>query len=131
MNETVFVQVFGKSPIIKLLDFLIVERGLFDYSISELSENANISWVTVDKLIKDFIKIGTVKRTRKVGTADMYMLDEENPIAQALIGMYNILSKIMIEGGNIKVETLVSKNAMALVMNGKEDVKEALKELCV
>jgi DNA-binding transcriptional ArsR family regulator len=129
MNETAFVRVFGKSPIIKLLDFLILERGLFDYSISELSENTGISWVTADKLIKSFVKTGIVKKTRKVGTADMYALNEENPITQALIGVYNMLSKIMIEGEGIRVETIISEKAMAVVLNGKEDVRETIREL--
>ena len=130
MEKTAFVQILGKSPLIKLLDFLILERGLWDYSISEISENTGIAWATVDKLVEGFVKEGIVKETRKVATAKMYMLNEGSPIAQALIGIYNMLSRIMIEGGDIKVQTLVSEKTVALVMNGKEDVKESIKELC-
>lgn len=130
MEETAFVKILGSSPIVKLLDFLILERGLFDYSISELSENTGISWVTVDKLIQKFVKTGIVKETRKVATAKMYMLNEENPIVQALIGIYNMLSRIMLEGKDIKVETIISEKSMAVVMNGKEDAMEAIKALC-
>ena len=126
MNETAFVKVFGRSPLIRLLDFLILERGLFDYSISELSENTGISWITVEKLLKAFTKRGIVKKTRRVAKAEMYVLDEENPVVQALIGMYNMLSRIMADSGKIMVETLSSEKAMAVVMNGKE----AIKALC-
>lgn len=129
MNETAFVKVFGRSPLIRLLDFLILERGLFDYSISELSENTGVSWITVEKLLKGLTKNGMVKNTRRVAKAEMYMLDEENPLVQALIGMYNMLSRIMTENGKIMVETLSSEKAMAVVMNGK-DGREAIKALC-
>ena len=130
MDETAFVKVLGNSPIIKLLDFLIMERGLWDYSIRELSRNTGISWQTIDKLIEGFLKAGIVKKTRRVATADMYMLNEENPISQSLIGLDNMLSRIQAEGGDIKVEMVSSENGMAIVMNGKEDVRETMRELC-
>jgi hypothetical protein len=130
MDETAFVKVLGNSPIIRLLDFLIMERGLWDYSIRELSQNTGISWQTVDKLIEGFLKTGIVKNTRKVATADMYMLNEENTFSQILIGLDNMLSKAQVEGKNIKVEMVSSEDAMALVMNGKEDARETMKELC-
>ncbi len=129
MNETAFVRVLGRSPIIRLLDFLILERGLFDYSISEISENTGVSWITVGKLLKSLARNGIVKKTRRVAKAEMYVLDEENPVVQVLIGIYNMLSRIMAGSGKIMVETLSSEKAMAVVLNGK-DGREAIKALC-
>lgn len=83
-NETVFMEVFGNNPIIKVLDFLITYQ-LFDYPLTEIAKNAGVSYSTLqtfwDKLEKNKIVI----KTRRVGKSDLYKLNTNNPAIKQLI----------------------------------------------
>ncbi|MBU2496593.1 MAG: helix-turn-helix domain-containing protein [Nanoarchaeota archaeon] len=83
-NETIFVEVFGRNPIIKVLDFLITFQ-LFDYPLTEIARNSGISYSTLqtfwDKLEKNHI----VVKTRRVGKSDMYKLNTKNPAVRQLL----------------------------------------------
>jgi len=83
-NKTIFAEVFGSNPIIKVLDFLISFQ-LFDYPLTEISKNSGVSYSTMqtfwDKLEKNYIVI----KTRRVGKSDLYKLNTKNPAVQQLI----------------------------------------------
>lgn len=83
-NETIFTEVFGNNPIIKVLDFLITFQ-LFDYSLTEIAKNSGVSYSTLqtfwDKLERNRIVI----KTRRVGKSDMYKLNTNNPAVKQLI----------------------------------------------
>jgi len=83
-NETIFIEVFGNNPIIKVLDFLITFQ-LFDYPLTEIAKNSGVSYSTLqtfwDKLERNHIII----KTRRVGKSDMYKLNTNNPAVKQLI----------------------------------------------
>ena len=83
-NETIFVEVFGHNPIIKVIDFLITFQ-LFDYPLTEIAKNSQVSYSTLqtfwDKLEKNKIVI----KTRRVGKSDLYKLNTDNPAIKQLI----------------------------------------------
>ncbi len=83
-NETVFVEVFGSNPIIKVLDFLITFQ-LYDYPLTEIAKNSEVSYSTLqtfwDKLEKNKIVI----KTRRVGKSDLFKLNTNNPAIKQLI----------------------------------------------
>jgi len=83
-NETIFVEVFGSNPIIKVLDFLITFQ-LFDYPLTEIAKNSRVSYSTLqtfwDKLIRNKIII----KTRRVGKSNLFKLNTKNPAVQQLI----------------------------------------------
>jgi DNA-binding transcriptional ArsR family regulator len=83
-NETIFVEVFGNNPIIKVLDFLITYQ-LFDYPLTEIARNSGVSYSTLqtfwDKLERNKIVI----KTRRVGKSDLYKLNTKNPAVFQLI----------------------------------------------
>ena len=83
-NETIFVEVFGRNPIIKVLDFLITFQ-LFDYPLTEIARNSGVSYSTLqtfwDKLEKNHI----VVKTRRVGKSDLYKLNTKNPAVRQLL----------------------------------------------
>ncbi len=83
-NETIFIEVFGKNPIIKVLDFLITFQ-LFDYPLTEIAKNSEVSYSTLqtfwDKLERNHI----VLKTRRVGKSDLYKLNTNNPAVKQLI----------------------------------------------
>ena len=83
-NETIFTEVFGNNPIIKVLDFLITFQ-LFDYPLTEIAKNSRVSYSTLqtfcDKLERNCIVI----KTRRIGKSDMYKLNTNNPAVKQLI----------------------------------------------
>ncbi len=76
--------VFGESPIIKVLDFFLTFDS-FDYSIAQISAETETKWETVQNVLKLLIKKGIVKKTRRLGKAQLYMLEKESSITKLLM----------------------------------------------
>lgn len=83
-RETIFTEVFGKNPIIKVLDFLITFQ-LFDYPLTEIAKKSGVSYSTLqtfwDKLERNKIVI----KTRRIGKSDLFKLNTDNPAVKQLI----------------------------------------------
>jgi len=96
-KESVFAEVFGKNPLIKVLDFLITYQ-LFDYPLTEIAKKSNVSYSTLqtfwDKLERNHIVI----KTRRIGKSDLYQLNTKNPAVQQLIKLdWNLIRGSEIE----------------------------------
>ena len=83
-EETIFVEVFGSNPIIKVLDFLITFQ-LFDYPMTEIAKNSGVSYSTLQTFWDKLERNGIVVKTRRVGKSDLYRLNTKNPAVQQLI----------------------------------------------
>ena len=83
-KESVFVEVFGSNPIIKVLDFLITFQ-IFDYPLTEISKNSGVSYSTLQTFWNKLEKNKMVIKTRRVGKSDLYKLNTKNPAVQQLI----------------------------------------------
>ncbi|MCK4714864.1 MAG: hypothetical protein KAT35_04765 [Candidatus Aenigmarchaeota archaeon] len=105
-----FVTVFGDTPINRLWEFLIDSRGLFDYSMTDMSESADISWNTLKEIFPPFVKQGIVKQTRKIGRATMYIMNEDHPRAVFMTGIHKAISIVFMRGGRFKLEMKVTKD---------------------
>ena len=83
-NETIFVEVFGNNPVMRVLDFLITFQA-FDYPLTEIAKNSGVGYSTLqtfwDKLERNCIVI----KTRRVGKSDLYKLNTNNPAVKQLI----------------------------------------------
>lgn len=83
-NKSIFVEVFGNNPIMKVLDFLITFQA-FDYPLTEIAKNSGVGYSTLqtfwDKLVDNRIVI----KTRRVGKSDLYKLNTNNPAVKQLI----------------------------------------------
>lgn len=90
---SVFIQLFGDYPLIRVLDFFL-EEYLFDYSKTQVAELSGISFNTLDLFWNRLIELGIIKKTRKVGNSEMYQLNRENMIVQKLM---EIDKNLMIE----------------------------------
>ncbi len=93
-NETIFIEVFGNNPIIKVLDFLITFQ-LFDYPLTEIARNSGVSYSTLqtfwDKLEKNKIVI----KTRRIGKSDLYKLNTKNPAVRMLLKLdWNLIKGV-------------------------------------
>src|SRR3989344_9585514 len=104
-NIAVMAEFFGNYPIIKVMDFLLENRG-FDYSKVEIVENAGIGIATLHLLWEKLEKFGVVKETRKYGNTKLYMLNEENEFVKMLKTMILKLAKEDFEK-NIKKTCLI------------------------
>ena len=82
-EKSSFVLVFGESPVIKALDFLL-DNQEFDYSLTDIAKGAQIGWTTIHQFWKDLVKLSVVKKTRNIGRAELYKLNLENPVVQKL-----------------------------------------------
>ena len=94
-QKSSFRLVFGDSPTVKVIDFFL-DNQEFDYSLTDIAKNADIGWVTLHGFWKDLVKIGLVKKTRKIGRAELYMLDKENSLVKKLIEIDLVVSKMLI-----------------------------------
>ena len=83
-TETVFMEVFGNSPLIKVLDFLI-NYQLFDYPLTEIAKNSGVSYSTLQTFWGKIEKNRIVAKTRRVGKSDLYKLNTDNPAVKQLI----------------------------------------------
>lgn len=85
------MEVFGSSPLIKVLDFLITYRE-FDYSLTDIAKESEVGWNTLHSFFFKLVEKGIIKETRQVGRAKLYKLNTDNPIAKKLIEINNIIT---------------------------------------
>ena len=90
MERSIFLDVVGYSPIMKIIEHLIGGRE-FDYCLTDIAEGANVSWTTLHKIFPELIKNKFVVQTRTIGRAKLYKLNKENPIVKKLIEIDNML----------------------------------------
>lgn len=92
-EESIFIEYFGKSPFIKLLDFLILGKD-FDYPLTEIARGARVGWTAFSKIWKVFLEKELVIHIRNVGKARLYKLNTENPIVKKLLQIHWEIIKI-------------------------------------
>ena len=68
---------FGETPIVKILDFLLDEWDL-DFSKADVAREAGVSWKTVNEVWDTLEKFGLIEYTRTVNRAKMYRLKKNN-----------------------------------------------------
>jgi len=83
-NETIFIEIFGNNPIIKVIDFLITFQ-LFDYPLTEIAKNSGVSYSTLQTFWDKLERNNIIIKTRRVGKSDLYKLNTNNPAVQQLI----------------------------------------------
>lgn len=83
-TESLVLEVFGNNPIIKVIDFLITYQ-LFDYPLTEIAKNSEVSYSTLQTFWDKLEKNKIVVKTRRVGKSDLFKLNTENPAIKQLI----------------------------------------------
>ena len=83
-DETIFIEVFGNNPIIKVLDFLITFQA-FDYPLTEIAKNSGVSYSTLHTFWEKLERNKIIIKTRRVGKSDLYKLNTNNPAVKQLI----------------------------------------------
>ena len=87
-----FLEVMGDSPINKVLDFLMTFDE-FDYSLTDIAEEAGVGYSTLMLLWPKLEEKGMVTMTRKVGKSRMFMINKASPVVQELIKLHWEIAK--------------------------------------
>ncbi len=91
-NKSIFLEIFGDTPKLRVLDFLI-DNHMFDYPMTEIARESNVSYNSLKVFFENFIKSEILIKTRKVGKSDYYKLNLDNPFIKNLIKLDWILTK--------------------------------------
>ena len=83
-NESIFINVFGNNPIMKVLDFLITFQA-FDYPLTEIAKNSGVGYSTLQSFWNRLVENNIVIKTRRVGKSDLFKLNTSNPAVKQLI----------------------------------------------
>ncbi len=91
-EKSLFLEQFGDTPQLRVIDFMI-ENHFFDFPLTEIARESNVSYNSLKKFIDKFIESGFVVKTRRIGKSDYYKLNLENAFVQNLIKLDWILTK--------------------------------------
>lgn len=83
-NKSIFVEVLGNNPVMKVLDFLITFQA-FDYPLTEIAKNSEVGYSTLQSLWNNLVNNNIVVKTRRVGKSDLFKLNTNNPAVKQLI----------------------------------------------
>ncbi len=104
-EESIFLEYVGDSPRMRILQYFMEGRD-FDYTLTDLL-NSGVSWGTLNTLVPKLLELGIVVKTRKIGRATLYKINQNNVAVKQLIDLYDalILEKLnRIEGTKLKVQ---------------------------
>ena len=86
-NKTAFLEIFGDSPILRVLDFLVVNED-FDYSMTDIAKLSSVGYSTLKLFWNKLEKEKIIINIRVVGKAKMYKLNFNNPIIKKFRDFY-------------------------------------------
>lgn len=88
-EESIFLEHVGDNPRMRILQYLIEGRD-FDYTLTDLL-NAGVSWGTLNTLVPKLLELRIVIKTRKIGRATLYKINQENVAVKQLVELYDNL----------------------------------------
>ncbi|MAG47194.1 hypothetical protein CL617_01190 [archaeon] len=88
-EESIFLDYVGDSPRMRVLQYLIEGRD-FDYTLTDML-NSGVSWGTLNQLMPKFFELKIVIKTRKIGRATLYKINQDNKFVKQLIVLYDNL----------------------------------------
>lgn len=88
-EESIFLDHVGDNPRMRILQYFI-EGSDFDYTLTDLL-NAGVSWGTLNTLVPKLLELGIVVKTRKIGRATLYKINQENVAVKQLVELYDNL----------------------------------------
>lgn len=86
-NKTAFLEIFGDSPVLRVLDFFVVNEE-FDYSMTDIASLSGVGYSTLKLFWQRLEKESIVTNTRIVGKAKMYKLNLVNPVIKKFRDFY-------------------------------------------
>ncbi|MBI2583245.1 MAG: hypothetical protein HYW25_01135 [Candidatus Aenigmarchaeota archaeon] len=87
MKDSIFVNYFGDSPLVRILNFLIISKD-FDYSMTDIAKGAGVGWTSFTRAWKILEKKNAIVQTRTIGRAKLYKLNTADPTVQKLVKLH-------------------------------------------
>ncbi len=87
-ETTLFRELFGDTPKIRVLEYLLEGREL-DHSIGDIADGAGINRVTLFRMWGKLEKPKIIIHTRDIGNAKLYKLNLGNPYVRILIEIFD------------------------------------------
>ncbi|MBS7611239.1 winged helix-turn-helix transcriptional regulator [Candidatus Bathyarchaeota archaeon] len=81
--QSLLLKTLGDSPKLRIIDFFL-DNPLFDFTKKEVIEALGMSKQTFYKYFKDLEKYGIVTVSRRIGKANLYKINLENPMVKML-----------------------------------------------
>jgi hypothetical protein len=91
IEKSLLIQYLGDTPKLRIIDFFLENRS--DYSKKEIIENTGMSKTTFYKVWDELMQFDIVTPTRRYGMAQLYTLNERNPITKKFVALDSELSK--------------------------------------
>jgi len=83
LGDSLLLKAFENSPKLRIIDIFLT-NPFFDFSKNELVRELGMGKQTLYKCFKDLEELGIVKVSRKIGRADLYKVNLENPMVKML-----------------------------------------------
>lgn len=106
-EQSGFLELVGDTPFTRLIDFFITGRN-FDYTLTDLSKKAGVSWTTLNRIFPKLLERGMVVQVRQIGMARLYKLNMENALVLKMVDLYQ---SMLAE----KLKTAMQKKVMVKV----------------
>lgn len=91
-EASIFVEYFGNSPYVKVLDFLIQGQE-FDYGMTEVARGAGVGWSAFTSIWEKLLDKKIILATRTIGNAKLFKLNKENLFVKKVIKLDMELTK--------------------------------------
>jgi predicted transcriptional regulator len=91
------IEIFGENCIRAKVFDLLLSHPNTEYTITDMSECAEIARPTLYKFIDKLVEYGIVTHTRRIGPGKLYKINMDSSITQALNSFQNQLADIEIE----------------------------------
>lgn len=105
-EKTLFRELFGDTPKIRVLEYLLEGREL-DHSIGDIAEGAGINRVTLFRMWDEIEKSKIIMHTRNIGNARLYQLNMSNPYVKILVTLFDKIINVDFQEDKIKKEVIV------------------------
>ena len=80
-SDSRYLELFGSTQKQRVLDFLASARSQgVDHSMTEIAGRARVGYSTLKLFWDDFVRNGLVRKTRAVGKAKLYVLNDAHPV---------------------------------------------------
>jgi len=104
-EESIFLKYVGDSPRMRIMQFLIEGRE-FDYTLTDMLK-AEVSWGTLNTIIPKLLELEIISKTRQIGRATLYKINQKNVAAKQIIELYDKLILLSLEK-QLEKETLLA-----------------------
>ncbi len=86
-----FAGLLGESPRVKMLEFLLVSRGNFEYHVKDIAEGSGVSRPTCYSELRQLNRKGIVVKGSKYKGRQLYKLNKQSPAVKALLDCFHAL----------------------------------------